>query len=460
MNRIKALLQEQINLGNKISIVNEETMYSPSRVLDEVNAISKNFKYVQAGEKIGLVIDHSMESLFILLTIINQECCVILMDVQSQEFEIERVSKISNVNMWILPDDHNYKLASKFSTYTYTYVYQNAIQPNDYKNIDLGYIYMLTSGTKGMSKIAKIPYQSLWDGASAYQQWFEIQRSDVILSTVPLTHSYGLIGSCLVALYSGAALYLCKNPTPRRVVNVIRKSQPTILFGVPVLYSLLNQANKVKKEDLAPLRLLISSGGPLNNDVQETFYKKYELSIQQVYGSTETGMIAATHPDKKASPESVGHLLPHVRAEQDVNGHITIRSKTVFGGYLTELGEQNPVVNNTYVIADYGKIENNEVFLLGRSPNFINVAGRKVNPTEIENLLMKYPSVKETRVIGQQDMLYGEKIIAYVKSSENGFDEKVLKEYLMSNLAFYKLPHEIKNVEEIPKSWKEIYVKE
>ncbi|MFL0533096.1 class I adenylate-forming enzyme family protein [Bacillus bombysepticus] len=460
MNRIKTLLKEQINQGNGISIANDEATYSPSRVLDEINVISKNFKYVQTGEKIGLVIDHSMESLFILLTIINQECCVIPMDVQSQEFEIERISKIASVDIWILPDNHSYKLTSSFSTYTYTYVYQNTIQPNNYKKVNLGYIYMLTSGTKGMSKIAKIPYQSLWDGATAYQKWFEIQGADTILSTVPLTHSYGLIGACLGAFYSGATLYLCKNPTPRRVVSIIKKLQPTILFGVPVLYSLLNQANKIKKEDLASLRLLISSGGPLNNDVQETFYKKYELSIQQVYGSTETGMIAATHPNKKSNPKSVGYLLPHVRAEQDDKGHIVIKSKTMFGGYLTELGEQNPIVNNTYAIPDYGKIENNEVFLLGRSPSFINVAGRKVNPAEIENLLIQHPSVKEIRVIGQRDELYGEKIIAYVKSSGDEFDEFALKEYLINSLAFYKLPHEIKNVEEIPKGWKETYVKE
>lgn len=63
MNRIKTLLQEQINQGNGISIANDEATYSPSRVLDEINVISKNFKYVQTGEKIGLVIDHSMESL-------------------------------------------------------------------------------------------------------------------------------------------------------------------------------------------------------------------------------------------------------------------------------------------------------------------------------------------------------------------------------------------------------------
>lgn len=55
------------------------------------------------------------------------------MDVQSQEFEIERVSKIASVDIWILPDNHSYKLTSSISTYTYTYVYQNTIQPNNYK---------------------------------------------------------------------------------------------------------------------------------------------------------------------------------------------------------------------------------------------------------------------------------------------------------------------------------------
>lgn len=460
MNRIKVLLQEQLDLGNKISIVNEEETYSPSRVIDEINRISKSLKNIQLGEKVGLVIDHSIESLFILLTLINQECCIIPMDAQSKESEIERISQIADVHVWILPDDHSYKLPQSFFTYTYTDVYQNVIPPTNYGNTDLGYIYMLTSGTKGMSKVAKIPYQSLWEGASVYQQWFKIQRNDLILSTVPLTHSYGLIGACLSAFYSGAALYLCKKPTARRVVNTVKDLKPTILFGVPVLYSLLNQANKVKKEDLASLRLLISSGGPLEHGIQDTFYKKYELQIQQVYGSTETGAIAATHPDKKSSLESVGYLLPHVRAEQDTSGHIAIRSKTMFGGYLTEVGEQNPIVNNLYIIADYGKIENSEVFLLGRSPSFINVAGRKVNPLEIENTLLQHPSVKEAKVIGRQDMLYGEKIIAYVKIVGCEFNEISLKDYLTDSLAFYKLPHEIKSVAEIPKSWKESYIKE
>ncbi len=70
---------------------------------------------------------------------------------------------------------------------------------------------MLTSGTKGMSKIAKNPFIKVYGMVLLpIKKWFEIQGADTILSTVPLTHSYGLIGACLGAFYSGATLYLCK----------------------------------------------------------------------------------------------------------------------------------------------------------------------------------------------------------------------------------------------------------
>ncbi|PEP83748.1 hypothetical protein CN581_04050 [Bacillus toyonensis] len=459
MGYIKTLLKKQIALKKEAAVINEEFIYSPTKVIKEMDVISNNFKHFKKGEKIGLVVDHSLRSLMILLTIIEQEYSLLPLDSKCTVSEIERVKKVTETSVWIIPDTYNYESLSTSSCYTYSEVYSEQLKrPNNNYEAESESLYMLTSGTSGITKIAKIPYYSLWRGAESYRDWFDIKHTDTIISTVPLTHSYGLIGACLTSIFSQATLYLCKNPTPRKVINAVHASKSTILFGVPVFYNILTQAQKITKIDLETLRLIISSGGPLDNIVKGEFFRKFGLPIQQVYGSTETGAIAATHPVRKSSLNAVGYILPNVKVETSNNGCLKVQSHTVFNGYLTEVGEHSLVINRTFKTGDYGYVKNGEVFLKGRAKTFINVGGRKINPTEIERALVDHPYITDSRVLGEVDTLYGERIVAYVQAQSEYLTIECVKEFLERRLAEYKLPHQIKIVQEISKSWKEKYI--
>jgi long-chain acyl-CoA synthetase len=291
---------------------------------------------------------------------------------------------------------------------------------------------------------------------------------DTILAAVPLFHTWGM-GSCIFgSAISGATLVILEDPHPfllkrHRALELIEGERITIFPGVPFNYRLM--AESPADADLSSLRLCFSAGMGLPREAFEAFGERFGVLVRQLYGSTETGMIAANlSDDPVATFESVGTAVAGVElaiVDDDGNpvpegevGEVTVRSPSATDGY-GDLPELNAVAFNDgrYFTGDLGRLDaDGMLFLEGRKKLLIETGGFKVDPIEVEAVLSEHPAVAESVVVGVDTDVAGEQRVKAVIVSSETTDQRAIVAFCRERLANFKVPQDVEFRDEIPKS--------
>src|SRR5262249_36402328 len=149
------------------------------------------------------------------------------------------------------------------------------------------------------------------------------------------------------------------------------------------------------------LQRLISAGAPLAPATVRAFHDRFGMKVHSFYGSSETGGIAFDGDDAIDGSGTVGRPLPGV-AVTIRDARIHVRSDAVSSGYVDAPGDA--FVDGGFVTADCGEWDaQGRLLLRGRVSSFVNVAGRKVQPGEVEAVLRTMPGVADARVVAAPD---------------------------------------------------------
>ena len=330
------------------------------------------------------------------------------------------------------------------------------------------FIYQFSSGSTGRPKRVARTQGEIHAEALGYRPLFGVGPGVGVFCAVPLFHSYGLTCSLLATAPSGATLVLLEDPNPfvlkrHRALDVLERERPEIFPGVPFIFRLLAEAPR--EADLSSLRLCFSAGIELPREVFDAFLARFGVPIRQLYGSTETGTMAANvGADPKATFASVGPPLPGVDVEVlgedglpavsgDV-GELAVRGPGVARGYvdLPELTAE-AFAGGRYRTGDLGRIdEAGRVYLTGRKKLLIPVGGYKVDPIEVEDVLNANPAVDEAVVVGVPGDNPGEEIVKAAVVLADACEERELIRYVQEHLANYKVPQLIEFRDEIPEA--------
>jgi acyl-coenzyme A synthetase/AMP-(fatty) acid ligase len=319
-------------------------------------------------------------------------------------------------------------------------------------------VYQVTSGSTGQPRLARQCLGSVTTGGELYRDIYQYTAGDKILLPVPLAHSFGMVGGLAGALASGAELLLL----PRFALSALHsglREQATVLLGTPLVYRLLT--------DAAPppgtaVRLALSSGGPLSAEVAAKAERHLGRPVRQVYGSTETGLVACqTDRPEPWTEGSVGVPAPGVSCWIEPEspsrpgaaaqpGRLLVRTRTMFSGYL---GDTAPAVTagDRYDTGDVARLdERGHLYLVGRKATFINVGGRKVSPRRIERVVAQHASVREVHVFAREE--HGEQSVhAAVVLTDPGDAARVL-EFCRSRLMPYESPRQLHVVDGLPRN--------
>ncbi|MGQ5178324.1 class I adenylate-forming enzyme family protein [Bacillus halotolerans] len=409
--------------------------------------------------KIGFLIDHTIESFALLTAFLDLNVAFLPMDALSTIEEVSKIKQKSGIYTWCIPDNYRdrYKIDAAFGTllnYEAEIIADKTVLntegwlPTD-KNEPV--FYQLTSGSSGKPKIAEIPYRALDMGAAFYSENFMMSSEDKVVCTVPVYHSFGLIGAFLGALFSGSSFYSLYQYNPRTLLVKIKKAGGTILFTPPIMLKLLHNMKVKEKKDFATLRFVISSGGSLSEKTVRLYQKFYHLPVLQVYGSTETGIISADCPGCLKSHSSVGFIAPYVDVKINQEGRLAVKSPTLFNGYVKASHELD---ENYFLTGDLAEIKDKEVILKGRISDFINVGGRKINVHEVKEALLEHTLITKANVKRFKDKMSEEKIRAEIESREKTLTETEVRLFLKEKLAPFKVPHEIIIQEKLTGNWK------
>jgi len=180
--------------------------------------------------------------------------------------------------------------------------------------------------------------------------------------------------------------------------------------------------------------------------------------VRAFYGASECGGITFdASPGGDAAEElegCVGSALPGVQVRlEGEEGRVTVRSDAVASGYVpgAAAGEE-AFAGNLFRTGDTARLDSGgRLTLTGRAGSLVNVAGRKVNPREVESALMAIPGVGDAAVVGVPDAARGESLVACLVAGP-GVTRKQLMDRLRLDLADYKLPRKIVFVETIPRN--------
>lgn len=327
-------------------------------------------------------------------------------------------------------------------------------------------IYMFSSGSTGKSKRVTRTQAEVLAEYDALVRTIGLVSSDRILCTIPLFHAHGFGNALLAALLTGAELViLTREFNARATMQALEANAVTIYPAVPFMFKMLTETRFSSAPDLSRLRLAFSAGAALPEAVSRRFFELYGRTLSQLYGSTETGAISINLARALDKPSSVGLPLSGTSIQiQDEGGRILgpgqtgevwVKSTAATHEYdgLPELTKEC-FVDGCFFAGDMGMLdEEGYLYITGRKKLLINVAGYKVDPLEVEEVLAEHEHVAEVVVLGIKHAGSGEKIKAVVVPKHEGAcSADDLLRYAESRLAEYKLPKQIEFRSEIPRS--------
>ena len=316
-------------------------------------------------------------------------------------------------------------------------------------------VLQLTSGSTGEPRIAVQSLGAVLRGGRIYRDRYRLSPADEVLVSVPLAHSFGLIGGMAAALVAGASLLTLERFSLSGVQAGL-DAGATVLLGTPMVYELVGSA--LPRAAGRTIRTALSSGGALSRRTRERASASLGCAVHQIYGSTEMGLVAsqfdrpAPWPDDcagLAGPGVTWRVEPGGPGEAGA-GRLLVRTSTMFRGYAQGAGA-GTFVDGFYDTGDRAHVDGaGHLFIDGRKATFINVGGRKVNPERVERLIGEHPLVREVAVYGMEAGDAEEVHAAVVPAAALAVED--LLEWCRSRLSPYEVPHRVRLLEDLPRT--------
>lgn len=329
-----------------------------------------------------------------------------------------------------------------------------------------------TSGTTGPPKGAMTTHANITFNAQVYRDWMGLTERDVVLAVAPLFHITGMIGHIAVGLLARMPLVLAYRFDPGLVLDVIRERKPTFTVGAVTVFTALLNHPDFAREDFASFRILYSGGAPISPTAARNLKSATGLTLHNIYGLTETTspshavpLGAETPVDPTSGALSVGVPVPNTAvriADEDGAdvppgevGELVTKGPQIVAGYWHRPEETaNAIRDDWFFTGDVGFMDADGWFyIVDRKKDQINVAGYKVWPREVEDVLAEHDSVREAAVVGIPDEYRGETVQAFVSLKPGASvtpDELIA--FAKERMAAYKYPRSVQIVDELPKT--------
>jgi len=327
-------------------------------------------------------------------------------------------------------------------------------------------VILYTSGTSGRPKGVILTSGNLSSNIDQIVEWVKFDRTDVMLGVLPQFHSFGLTVLTLLPLAVGCRSVYAARFMPKRVLQLAREHRPTVLVGIPSMFNALRLAKSATRDDLSSLRFTVAGGEPLPDAVSDGFFETFGIRICEGYGLTETAPCTNWCRPDEYRAHKVGMAMPGIEErivgengeilgpEQD--GEVRIKGPNVMPGYFNRPEETAAAFDEDgfFRTGDMGRMDaDGFLSITGRIKEMLIIGGENVFPREIEEVLDAHPSVRASAVIGAPDESRGEVALAFVELVDDAtFDVTSLRSHCRDRLPQFKVPREIRRLEELPRN--------
>ena len=310
----------------------------------------------------------------------------------------------------------------------------------------------LTSGTTAAPRAIRFGSEQLLADCEQICDTMGVSDVDLNFGVIPISHSYGFSNLLTPLIARGVPLVLSQDRTPRAVLADIAKTDATVFPGMPLFYQAFCEMKNIPP--LPKLRVCISAGAPLPIATAKKFRDKFALPIHSFYGASECGGICYDREAKNEIEGFVGSPMKDVDLEMIEPGaetsQVRVRSAAVGNGYFPDVDEEK-LGNGVFVPDDLLARHGSGFKIVGRISDVINVAGKKVNPAEIEERLLHFPGVRQAVAFGRPAGagLRNEEVAACVVANVD-LRENELMEFCRTALSGWQVPKRIFIVDSIP----------
>ena len=449
--------------------------YNSGEILSIVSKIGRDLKElkIKKGDRVLIYLANSEEYLFSLFAIWRIGAIAIPTNRVFTASELEYIVSDSQAKLMITDSEAQNIIDID------TYIPPNIIEFKDCEVLDAESTdwddlcqLQYTSGTTGKPKGAMLTHGNYFTAIHNECDVLTFKQDDIFLGIYPMAH-VGL--SWAISALRAAAYYIMMEQfNLDEYLKLCENEKVTVLSGMPpVIHSLTTMD---ARKHLKTVREIISGGGPLHKKIWKDFHQTYQIPIINAYGLSEsivigTGTVIRPEDYWEADRfESVGHPVcfseVKIVDERDSSktlpqyeqGEIALRGPAIAKGYWgnEEKTKASFLDDGWFLTGDVGYLdEDNRLFITDRKKDMIVMSGWKIYPTEVEEVLIKYPEVKEIAIFSINDCHRGEIPVAAVVW-ENNADDEGLIEFARENLSRYKVPRKIFALEELPRvnGWK------
>jgi long-chain acyl-CoA synthetase len=326
-----------------------------------------------------------------------------------------------------------------------------------------------TGGSSGFPKGVILTHRALVTNIAQRESLLPVVRGrERVLCVMPLFHSYAMAMGLFLCGHSGSTLVVQPGYRPERVLDAIDADGITIFPGSPTIFTGLMQHEAFARTDFSRVHTCYSGSAALSRETLERWQAATGAPIYEGYGQTEAGPVLTFNP--ASGPVKVGSVgvavagteLQVVDLEQGTRvlppgerGEIRARGPQLMSGYLNLPTETAQALRAGWLYTgDVGEFDaDGYLYIRDRKKDLVIVGGYNVYPREVEEVLFTHPDVVDAAVVGQPDAYRGEVLRAFVVlRAGRTFDEEALREFCSGQLARYKVPARIEQLDALPKS--------
>jgi long-chain acyl-CoA synthetase len=339
--------------------------------------------------------------------------------------------------------------------------------PDKFRAVDLDpqdpAVIIFTAGLLGKALGATLSHRNLDTNSILLRDVCGRGPETHALALIPLFHAFGASVNLLGAVKAGATAYLVEKVDFPKLIPWLQKARITFTGLVPMVYYGLLYHPACKDLDLKSMDIAISGGAPLSMEIYEKFCAKYGIDVYHGYGLTEASPVVSwnnIHIHNK--PRTVGRPIPDCVVEvhdedgnslpPGVEGEVVVQGSNVMLGYFGKPTETETVIRNGRLYTgDIGFLdEEGYITLTGLKKDLIITSGFNVYCQEVEEILIRHPSVADVALRGVDDLMRGQVIEALVVPEPGvRIEERELIRFCKEYLSRYKCPRKVTLVKEI-----------
>ncbi len=302
----------------------------------------------------------------------------------------------------------------------------------------------LTSGSTGLPKGIVTSESNLIADCTSICASMDIRAGDINFGAIPMSHSYGFSNLVMPLLIQGTPIVISNQYLPQSVIDLCNRHACTVVPLIPMVFEILSSL----PGKFDTVRTFLSAGAPLPATTSKRFRERFNQPIHSFYGCSECGGITYDYRGGAAERGSVGAAMQGISLSVDAS-RLVVQSNSVGLGYLHDANSFHPFEPRTFVTDDLVELAGDEVVLAGRVSDLINTAGKKVNPREVEQVILQLDGVRQVKVYGSPAGARGDVVAAAVVASPDITREQV-REYCATRLSAHKVPRIVKLIEQLP----------